>query len=89
MLRGTSFLKSKARTLGDVSCDVSNDAVTWLMWERKNVRAESARRVFGDEGGIKRPVRLSVQNGLTRYAQGKERVEGVRKRSGFLCWFEG
>ena len=44
------MLKSKPTTLGDLLCKVNKDAVTSLTLDRKNVRTESPRRTFGDEG---------------------------------------
>lgn len=61
VLRGTSFLKSKPTTLGDRLCEVNRDAVTWLTLHRRKVRAESARRLLGDERGMMVPTRLLRQ----------------------------
>ena len=49
VLRGTSFLKSKPRTWGDLLCEVKSDAETWPT-QRSNISVESPRRTL--DGGI-------------------------------------
>ena len=83
-----SLLKSKARTLGDLLCEVKSDAETWPT-HRSNIKVETARRALGNGEGIR--VLRGLKEGrqmLLGYERevlsiGKANSKGDSQKSGF------